>query len=99
MASRPCRCDRAVTGAFSFRLQMTGMHDQTEEIIALDRKVMARMAATWSDRVAVRKDRLDLSQYYDPCLPDFPVEIIPFGEDTEFRAVFDGQSPNARLRF
>jgi alpha-N-dichloroacetyl-p-aminophenylserinol N-oxygenase len=79
---------------------MTEMHlDQTQEIIALDRKVMARMAATWGDRVAVRKDRLDLSQYYDPGIPDFPVEIIPFGEDREFRAVFDGQSEQARLRF
>jgi hypothetical protein len=76
------------------------MHpDQTQEIIALDRKVMARMAATWSDRVAVRKDRLDLSQYYDPGVPDFPVEIIPFSEDPEFRTVFDGQSGQARLRF
>ena len=73
--------------------------DQSQDIIALDRKVMAKMKATWSDRVAVRKERLDLSKYYDPGIPDFPLEIIPFGEDAEFRAIFDRQDDEARLRF
>jgi hypothetical protein len=69
------------------------------QIIALDRKVMARMAESWSDRVAVRKQRLDLSQYYDAKIPDFPLELVPFERDAEFRGVFDAASDQARLRF
>jgi alpha-N-dichloroacetyl-p-aminophenylserinol N-oxygenase len=70
-----------------------------QDLAALNRKVMEHLAETWSDRVAVRKERIDFSQYYDPNIPDFPIEIIPFAQDPEFRDVLGQLDPGALFRF
>lgn len=44
----------------------------------LSRKVIERIGKSWDDRVAVRQARLDLSQYYDESIPDFPISMVPF---------------------
>lgn len=69
------------------------------DVTALNIKVMERLARTWSERVAVRKDRLDLDAYYDPTIPDFPIEIIPFARDPEFQEAYDRLDDRAKLRY
>jgi hypothetical protein len=44
--------------------------------------------------VAVRRERLDLSGYVDPALPDFPVAMVPFWN----APAFAGVAPAERLR-
>jgi hypothetical protein len=61
----------------------------------LERKVIDRLASSWDQRVAVRQDRLDLSQYCDDSIPDFPVALVPFWDDVNF-SVLDSA---AKLRF
>ena len=43
-----------------------------------ERSVIERIAASWNHRVAVRQERLDLNQYYDSSIPDFPARMVPF---------------------
>ncbi|MBA2674979.1 diiron oxygenase [Ramlibacter sp.] len=62
-------------------------------------KLMEAFSRSWSDRVAVRKERLDLTQYYDKSIPDFPIEIIPFARDPEFTGVVEQAGTEARLRY
>ncbi|MFC5473495.1 diiron oxygenase [Paraherbaspirillum soli] len=50
----------------------------------LERNVLNRIAQSWNHRVAVRQERLDLSQYYDASIPDFPIAMVPFWNDPEF---------------
>lgn len=64
-----------------------------------ERKVVDRLAESWDRRVAVRQDRLDLSQYYDATIPDFPVSMIPFWEDAEFMERVNAVGERAKLRF
>jgi hypothetical protein len=70
-----------------------------QESIAFNRKVMDRLAQTWSDRVAVRKERINFNQYYDPTIPDFPIEIIPFSQDPEFSEVVLEVNSDAKFRY
>ena len=49
-----------------------------------ERNVMDKVAQSWNHRVAVRQDRLDLSQYYDASIPDFPISMVPFWHDEQF---------------
>lgn len=72
----------------------TATHDANFE-----RKVMDRLAQSWDYRVAVRQDRLDLTQYYDPTIPDFPLAMIPFADDPEFAHLIDTSETDAKLRF
>ncbi|VFR31603.1 hypothetical protein ANDO1_2975 [plant metagenome] len=65
----------------------------------LERDVMQRLALSWDDRVAVRKPRLPLDQYYDPRIPDFPIALIPFCRDPAFQQELDGAADAARLRY
>lgn len=59
------------------------------------REVISRMGKSWNQRVAVRQERLDLSQYYDPTIPDFPVTMVPFWNDE----VMTRLDESTRLRF
>jgi hypothetical protein len=69
----------------------TTVRDDTE----LARNVIERIGKSWDHRVAVRQDRLDLSQYYDPSIPDFPIAMVPFRDDGDFSKLDGGD----RLRF
>lgn len=60
----------------------------------LERKVIDRLARSWDHRVAVRQERLDLSQYCDPAIPDFPIALVPFWDDPDFAPL----SQNDKLR-
>ena len=53
----------------------------------LTRNVLSSLGKSWDERVAVRKDRLDLDQYYDPAIPDFPPALVPFWDDADFAGV------------
>ncbi len=68
----------------------TTLHDAN-----LERNVIERIGASWDTRVAVRQDRLDLTQYYDPAIPDFPASMVPFWNEPEFAAL----DQPTRLRF
>jgi hypothetical protein len=61
----------------------------------LERGVMERIGKSWDTRVAVRKERLDLSDYCDPSLPDFPISMVPFWDDEDFAKL----DQKAKLRF
>lgn len=61
----------------------------------LERKVIDRLARSWDQRVAVRQERLDLSQYCDDSIPDFPSALVPFWEDAQFSLLDNA----AKLRF
>lgn len=71
----------------------------TSEPQATNPRLMEAFARSWSDRVAVRKERIDLTQYYDKSIPDFPIEIIPFARDPEFAGAVEQAGAEARLRF
>lgn len=57
------------------------MYTTVNDDAALSREVISRLGRSWNTRVAVRQDRLDLSQYYDPSIPDFPVSMVPFWQE------------------
>ncbi|AJK46537.1 diiron oxygenase [Burkholderia plantarii] len=58
-------------------------------------KVVERLAASWDHRVAVRQPRLDLTQYCDDSIPEFPISMVPFWDDEDFAPL-----PHAdKLRF
>jgi len=42
------------------------------------------LANSWENRVAVKKEALDLSKYYDSNLPDYPLDLVPFRNDPRF---------------
>ncbi len=71
------------------------MYTNISDDTALVRGALASLGKSWDDRVAVRKERLDLSQYYDPSVPDFPTSLVPFWDDEDFTCL----SPEAKLRF
>ena len=62
---------------------------------SLTRNVLQRIGQSWDTRVAVRKERLDLGQYYDPAIPDFPISMVPFWDDPDFATLTQEQ----KLRF
>lgn len=61
----------------------------------LTRKVIEHIGRSWDDRVAVRQARLDLSQYYDATIPDFPIAMVPFWDDADFARLDQAE----KLRF
>lgn len=65
------------------------MYTHVSPTPAFESDLLKRLASSWSNRVAVRRDRLDLDQYYDPTIPDFPIEMVPFWNDPEFQSVTD----------
>ncbi|KVO05447.1 diiron oxygenase [Burkholderia ubonensis] len=54
-------------------------------------KVVERLAASWNHRVAVRQERLDLTQYCDDAIPEFPVSMVPFWDDEDFAGLADAR--------
>ncbi len=54
------------------------MYTDTTGDTLLERNVIRRLTETWNTRVAVRRERPDFSQHYDPTLPDFPIAMVPF---------------------
>lgn len=71
------------------------MYTTAKNDAELARAVLERIGKSWDTRVAVRKERLDLTQYCDPSLPDFPTAMVPFWDDEDF-AKLDEQT---KLRF
>lgn len=71
------------------------MYTTTTHDAELTRKVIETIGRSWDHRVAVRQERLDLTQYYDASIPDFPVSMVPFWNDPQF-AVLDQPT---KLRF
>ncbi|WP_319772604.1 diiron oxygenase [Breoghania sp.] len=71
------------------------MYTNISDDTALVRNVLENLGKTWDDRVAVRKERLDLDQYYDPAIPDFPSSLVPFWDDEDFSSL----SAQTKLRF
>lgn len=53
----------------------------------LEHNVLTHLTKSWNNRVAVRRDRLDFQEYYDPSLPDFPISMVPFWNDSAFQSV------------
>lgn len=43
----------------------------------MERDLLAQLTARWAQRVAVKKDELDLDGHFDPVLPDFPEHLVP----------------------
>ncbi|NWO11476.1 diiron oxygenase [Chromohalobacter salexigens] len=54
---------------------------------AHESEILARLTESWNQRVAVRKARLDLNDYYDTTAPDFPPSMVPFWDDSRFQAI------------
>ncbi|WP_040242662.1 diiron oxygenase [Chromohalobacter japonicus] len=54
---------------------------------AHENEILARLTESWNQRVAVRKARLDLNDYYDTTAPDFPPSMVPFWDDPRFQAI------------
>lgn len=52
-----------------------------------ENNILSHLSDSWNNRVAVRRERLNLQQYYDPSIPDFPITMVPFWDDLEFRSV------------
>jgi hypothetical protein len=71
------------------------MYSTTLHDAELERQVIERIGASWDTRVAVRQERLDLTQYYDPAIPDFPTTMVPFWDEPEFAALDQA----TRMRF
>jgi len=65
------------------------MYTTTTNDADLASAVMERIGKSWDNRVAVRKERLDLTQYTDPSIPDFPIAMVPFWDDPDFAALDD----------
>jgi hypothetical protein len=60
------------------------MYTATTGDTLLEKNVIQRLTKTWNTRVAVRRDRLDFSQEYDPTIPDFPIAMVPFWNHPAF---------------
>lgn len=65
------------------------MYTMIKNDAELTRKVIEKIGNSWDYRVAVRQERLDLSQYYDATIPDFPISMVPFWGDAEFARLDD----------
>lgn len=52
---------------------------------------LAMLASSWNTRVAVRRERLDLSGYCDPARPDFPIAMVPFWTWPELESLDEEQ--------
>jgi alpha-N-dichloroacetyl-p-aminophenylserinol N-oxygenase len=65
------------------------MYSTITNDVELTRNVLATLGKSWDQRVAVRKERLDLDQYYDESIPDFPTSLVPFWEDEDFVGLGD----------
>ncbi len=63
------------------------MYTNVDNDAAFERDVLERIGKSWDSRVAVRKERLDLSEYYKTTLPDFPIAMVPFWNDPDFSSV------------
>lgn len=71
------------------------MYTSVSNDAELERNVIEKITQSWNHRVAVRQERLDLTQYYDPSIPDFPIAMVPFWQDAAFSEVSD----EIKLRF
>lgn len=65
------------------------MYTTSRSDTSLEREVLERIGRSWDTRVAVRKERLDLSQYCDPSIPEFPISLVPFWDDEDFSGIGD----------
>lgn len=73
------------------------MPDQTAPVgQVVDRATLRRLANSWPRRATVRTDleALDSPDPYDPLMPDYPPEFVPFGDHPDFLAA----TPEQRSR-
>ncbi len=63
------------------------MYSDTQITLASESKLLLTLADNWKNRAAVRKERLDLRPYYDTSLPDFPIDMVPFWNFSEFEEI------------
>lgn len=71
------------------------MYTTTRRDSEFEHAILERIGKSWDTRVAVRKERIDLTQYCDPAIPDFPISMVPFWDDPDFAAL-DNET---RMRF
>lgn len=60
------------------------MYTNATHDAAFEKDVLERIGKSWDTRVAVRKERLDLTDYYKTSLPDYPISLVPFWNDPDF---------------
>jgi alpha-N-dichloroacetyl-p-aminophenylserinol N-oxygenase len=60
------------------------MYTDVSNAMPLPDRVATLLAESWSNRVAVKVGHLDPSQYYDPDIPDYPPELVPFRADPRY---------------
>ncbi|MFJ8310935.1 MULTISPECIES: diiron oxygenase [unclassified Streptomyces] len=53
----------------------------------VDNPVIHRLAANWKRRATVKRDDPGLLDMFDPALPDYPEEIVPFADHPTYRAL------------
>jgi len=53
----------------------------------LKKNVCTLLADSWSSRVAVKTGKLDIENYYDPSIPDYPPDLVPFAEDSRYQVL------------
>ena len=71
------------------------MYTTTQRDSDFEHAILERIGKSWDTRVAVRKERIDLTQYCDPAIPDFPISMVPFWEDADFAGLDD----SVKMRF
>lgn len=71
------------------------MYTTTRRDSEFEHAILERIGKSWDTRVAVRKERIDLTQYCDPTIPDFPISMVPFWDDPDFATL----SNEAKMRF
>lgn len=50
----------------------------------VESKLLSTLSHNWNNRAAVRKERLNLDDYYDTKAPDFPIDMVPFWNFLDF---------------
>lgn len=59
----------------------------TEVFGAVDNPVIHRLAANWKRRATVKRDDPGLLDLFDPTLPDYPEEIVPFADHPTYKGL------------
>jgi len=50
-----------------------------------DNHISKLLSNSWSNRVAVKTSNLDIANYYDINIPDYPPGLVPFVEDSRYQ--------------
>ncbi|MBD1583919.1 diiron oxygenase [Pseudoalteromonas sp. S16_S37] len=63
------------------------MYTNSAEACLNEQTIFKVLSNNWNTRAAVRKERLDLDQYCESSLPEFPISMVPFWDWPEFADV------------